>query len=452
MKIIPCVVIPKDKFFYIYPKVAKGNQKLLKLDRIGLLMYELISKKDTDDEVIEGICKQFDIEKPEDYEKVRLDFLKFKAKLIEAELIEGDNVTSSRIKSNLNRMDEWKYISELEKLQNSFSLNDTPYKFFIELTYNCNLRCAHCYRGEDINSDGNFLKKEVVFRTIDAIEEIGAVEVIFTGGECFTHPDIYEILDYACSKNLIVTVLTNGNYINKNIIDRIKDMPIYDFRISIYGMNEKHDALTKVIGSWEKSVNALEILKEEMGIGTAVYVVTNDNIEDFEYVYSYFRKKNIKLSINSLITPTAKGSLEPTGMRIHIDDYGKIMQKYMLPITGSKCTAGISRMRISPDGDVNPCELISGHSFGNLYKSDLKEIIESKERKEFLKYFKSLLAEHICTKKCEKKEICNFCPGIFLLENNNINQPAEYLCHMTGIKEKVLSKRIQENKKHGEML
>ena len=64
------------------------------------------------------------------------------------------------------------------------------------------------------------MKKEVVFLLLDEMEQMGAVEVTFTGGECFTHPDILAILEYAARKNLIITVLTNGNFIREEILEQ----------------------------------------------------------------------------------------------------------------------------------------------------------------------------------------------------------------------------------------
>ena len=66
------------------------------------------------------------------------------------------------------------------------------------------------------------MKKEVVFLLLDEMEQMGVVEVTFTGGECFTHPDILAILEYAARKNLIITVLTNGNFIREEILEHLK--------------------------------------------------------------------------------------------------------------------------------------------------------------------------------------------------------------------------------------
>ena len=86
--------------------------------------------------------------------------------------------------------------------------------------------------------------------------------------------------------------------------------------ISIYGMQEKHDSMTGVQGSWQKSVNALIRLQQEMQNATAVFVVTQDNIEESDKVLSFFKERGINVSLNTMITPTARGNLKPTQMQL----------------------------------------------------------------------------------------------------------------------------------------
>ena len=115
-----------------------------------------------------------------------------------------------------------------------------------------------------------------------------------------------------------------------------------------------------------------------------------------------------------------------------------------MPITGSRCTAGISRIRISPNGDVIPCELISNHIFGNVNKQSLQEIIAGKERIKFNQEYENMLSKHVCTTKCPNRELCNFCPALSLIENNSFMKPVNYVCEMTRVKTRLLNERERE--------
>lgn len=88
------------------------------------------------------------------------------------------------------------------------------------------------------------------------MEKQGVVELNITGGEATLHPDFLEIIRYATSKNMLVTLLTNGqNLYDKSYIDELKDCPLFEVRISLYGNQSYHnkfvgksDAFEKVFG------------------------------------------------------------------------------------------------------------------------------------------------------------------------------------------------------------
>jgi radical SAM protein with 4Fe4S-binding SPASM domain len=441
--LIPSIVIPSDNNYYLYSKVKYKRQNLVKLDQMGYLFFTNMADSNNDEEAINSICDLFSMSSIKQRNQVKHDYDIFKDRIKYAGLfIQEDPNTETKYKEEaFGEISESKYIEEFAALQRSFTARNIPFKYFIELTYDCNLRCSHCYRGEEIDIGGKYLKKEEVFSTLDEMENMGVVEVIFTGGECLIHPDIFEILEYASHKNLIITVLSNGNLIDETCIEKLKKCTLYDVRISIYGMKERHENMTKVKGSWEKSVRAIKLLHDNLGIGTAVYVVTEDNVVDSEEVIRYFESKGIDLAINTVITPTSRGNLDPTQMRISINKYENLMRENSLPITGSNCTAGISRMRITPSGDVIPCELILGHQFGNIYEQTLEEIINGEKRKEFISFYKTLIESHTCSVKCELKGICNFCPAIFFIENGDFNKPVDYVCKMTYVKQRILQER-----------
>ena len=440
----PAVVIKAEDTYYLYPKNKRNNAKLVKLDNVGYLFYKKMVECSTKEEVIAEICKKFNVVTKNEKEIIEEDFQVFEKKLADVDIVIDERFKQTNNKKEKGDISEKKYIDELVKVHRIYFKKKIPFKYFVELTYNCNLRCEHCYRGEDINSDRKFMKKEVVFLLLDEMEQMGAVEVTFTGGECFTHPDILAILEYAARKNLIITVLTNGNFIREEILEHLKKISIFEIRISIYGMQEKHDSMTGVQGSWQKSVNALIRLQQEMQNATAVFVVTQDNIEESDKVLSFFKERGINVSLNTMITPTARGNLKPTQMRISISQYEELMRKNKLPITGSRCTAGISRIRISPNGDVIPCELISNHIFGNVNKQSLQEIIAGKERIKFNQEYENMLSKHVCTTKCPNRELCNFCPALSLIENNSFMKPVNYVCEMTRVKTRLLNERERE--------
>lgn len=424
---------------FLYPKKRGSIQSLIELDDTGYEFYKLMKKGMTDAEMKKAICELYSLDEREYGEQILKDIQDFK----ESFIVEDDSSTGKADPDDVQRCVQG-FFDQFLKLQTYYKENHKPFRFFIEITYNCNLRCRHCYRGEDVSSremSSVFMKKEKIFQILDEMEKMGVVEVFITGGEPFTHPDIWEILEYASSKNLIVTVLTNGNFLtDPETVKKLKDFNIYDYRISVYGNKEHHDYMTQIPGSHDKSLKALRNINEILGLGTAAFVVTTANYDDCREVLSYFEGTTINVSMNSMLTPTAKGDLHPTGMRISPEQYRKMIVDFELPLSGSRCSAGLSRFRISPNGDVNPCELIPGHTFGNIYEKTLTEIMDSDERKEFIKMFEDVLENHPCN-ACEMKGECNFCPALFLQENGDFKKPIQYLCDITRQKREVMAEK-----------
>ncbi len=321
----------------------------------------------------------------------------------------------------------------MKRIQNFYYDNNKPYKVFVELTYNCNLRCKHCYRQDHISkSEGINLSKEKLFKMFDDFEEAGVVEVILTGGELLLYNDIIDVLENLNNRNFIVQILTNGTLLNMDMIMKLKKYNIHDIRFSIYGMESNHDLFTGVKGSFKKTISALKLSNEILNLGTGVFVMTKDNVSDSDEIIKLFNKNNWKLSINTNITPTSEGSLDPLKYRLKLEEFNSLIKNNLVNINGSRCTAGISRFRVTPKGDISPCELLP-YKFGNLNKKSFKEYIESSERKFFIELYKVML-ENLSCNKCEYNSVCNICPACFFWETSKFKKGSTYNCNISRIK------------------
>lgn len=429
------VLVETDEAVYLYPKKRSDAQKIIKTDEIGKCIWSFYSIYEDIEKVIQAVCEKYNVISDTEKALVANDVNNFIEKIESRSKL---NIKGKKISNEVS------FMNLFSEMQAFYRKNKKPFKFFIEITYACNLRCKHCYRGESVAEEIVFLEKEYIFNIFDELEKLGVVEVILTGGETFLHPDIFEILERATKKNFVVTVLSNGNYIcDRASIEKLKGLDIFDIRISIYGNEKHHDQMTGVEGSYQKSFMALKMLNEELGIGTAAFVVTKENYEDCEYVFSEMRRNNINIAANSMITPTARGCTEPCKLRITPQQYELMMERYNLPITGTTCTAGISRFRIDPFGNISPCELIPDSSFGNIKNNSIKDILCSPKRDAFLKMMEQYSIKQKCV-GCDNRKICNYCPALFFQENKSFETPSEYLCCITETKKKLVEKRDKE--------
>jgi radical SAM protein with 4Fe4S-binding SPASM domain len=433
MKLKPFIEINIDNRWFVLPKIRQAKNCIVEMNDTGhFFLSELACSKDVESIVESTLCK-YGLP-AESRSQIFADLTSFINNFKASALIETeDEFDDSSVKPKVAAMDLG-FLHKYDLLQKGFSAKMRPFKFFIELTYNCNLRCMHCYKTEDVFAERTeqvFFATEKVFNLLDQIELSGAVEVYFTGGEVFTHPDIFEILTYASKKRFLTTVLTNGNYLCKETqVQKLAGINLFDIRVSIYGNEQTHDAMTRVHGSYKKSTEALKNIKKVLGIGTAVYVVTSDNFHAREAVFAFCEENDLNLSISTSIFPTVEGELFPTRLRISPEQYRLLAEERQINLIGSSCTAGIGRFRVTPTGDINPCELMRGDILGNVFSSSLNSILGSEKRCNFARRFTEIHKNHSCN-KCSLRKHCNYCPALFILEAGDVNTPPKHLCSIT---------------------
>jgi radical SAM protein with 4Fe4S-binding SPASM domain len=331
--------------------------------------------------------------------------------------------------------------NETLEIQQYYVENNMPYKVFLELTYNCNLRCPHCYVQEDITKHEKFRDKKEIFRLLDELEASGVVDLHITGGEASLHPDFVEILQYATSKNMLITVLTNGqNIYDKKLMEQLIECPLYEVRISLYGDKEYHDAFVKRKGAFDKSVAVLEELRRKKGIGTGTYVITNQNYIYFDQLKLYLEKKGIPLIFSPVIMPTTHGDKSPIALRLNKEQLREVVAKHAATLHGATCTAGISRFRITPYGVVNPCEMMRDVNLGNVYEDGFAEVMKAEARQKWLEKFYKILKEHTCN-SCKVRSRCNMCPGLFYVENGDYMIKSDFLCKYAAVRKEIQEER-----------
>ena len=74
----------------------------------------------------------------------------------------------------------------------------------IGLTSNCNLHCAHCYRDQDRNYNLTLADVQKVCESLP-ISSIG-----FGTGENGLNPEYFQIIDYLHSRDIKMTLASNG--------------------------------------------------------------------------------------------------------------------------------------------------------------------------------------------------------------------------------------------------
>lgn len=403
------------------------------MNSFGNVIWNKLKEKSPFDEFIKYVENLYNIDKAVFMNDLGV-FLNY---LVSEELVKLNNSTNKCvIKESTNMEHSVGSGDNYEKVFQYYLNKEKPFKVFLELTYNCNLRCKHCYLGNETDTNNEKLSYSKVTSLIDELSNAGVVDLVLTGGEVGTRKDFIDIVKYAISKKMMITILTNATLFDDNLCDELIKLNIYDLRVSIYGPKEYHDSFVKREGSYEKSMKVLKRMNNEKGIGTAVFIVTSESYKYVDEMEETFKKNNIQYTTSTFIFPTIYGDKNPTKYRVNKDQLRECFKKSKKKFGGNLCTAGVSKFRITPNGDVNPCEMLRNISFGNINKLSFKEIMDSKERKEWIKKFKEIIENRKCN-SCKLKSYCSNCLGVAYLETNDYYGTPEYSCNTAAIQYEV---------------
>jgi radical SAM protein with 4Fe4S-binding SPASM domain len=264
-------------------------------------------------------------------------------------------------------------------------------------------------------------------RIIDELYELGLVRVCLSGGEAFTKPCIWELIEYLWEKEIVFDVFTNGILLDTEKIARLVKYYPRVVGISIYsGVASEHDLITRVSGSWERSMNTIKLLSEYGVLMHLKCCVMRPNVRNYYKVADIAKEYGATPQFEISITDSVEGDmcasenlrLPPEMLEIVLRDdnvplyVGKEAPNFggqVKSMDRNPCGAGENSFCITPEGNVQICVSFP-QSLGNLRVQTMSEIISGSPE---LKYWSSTtLADYEECGRYDYCAYCNLCPGI----------------------------------------
>ncbi len=135
-----------------------------------------------------------------------------------------------------------------------------PTRVSINITRRCNLRCKHCLSSSGL-ADSNELTTTELFGLVDQLREAGKPTLAIGGGEPLMRKDLFAVMARAKRNGVPVSVVTNGIFVNERIAKRMNDLELTSITVSVDGLKQNHE-LVRGVGSFEKTIRGIEILRE----------------------------------------------------------------------------------------------------------------------------------------------------------------------------------------------
>jgi len=317
----------------------------------------------------------------------------------------------------------------------------------LELSYDCNLSCVHCYIPKSFRGGkGGRLTVGDYENLFDEMREAGILLVTFTGGEPLACKDFKEIYLLAKRKGFLVDVKTNATLVTQDLADFLAEYPPRTVIASFYGLTpETYERVTGAAGSFKKFMEGLKLLKSK-GIEVVVTIpFMTLNEAEITGMVEFARREKIPFAVNYLIDKRLDGDGEPTKLRLAPERVVELLERIygkekLLPTEKDRshipadalfwtCRRSRAGFTLDPHGNMSLCfglrkptYSVREHGVAGAW-GKLVEMMDSETYKSDTKCL-----------SCELRWMCRQCPCRAQLEHGDRERVVDYLCELTRLR------------------
>ena len=331
----------------------------------------------------------------------------------------------------------------------------------LDLTYRCNERCVHCYLDHE---DRGEMTTAEVRDLLDQLADAGALFLILSGGEIVLREDLFDIVEHARGLTFSVKLKTNALTIDRSVAERIAALDVESVQVSVYSHRpEVHDAITRVPGSFVRTVEGARLLKAAGVRVSFANVLMKQNAADYAEVRALAASLGMSCSVDPTITPMMDGDRSILDLNADFHALERVFhdsslvgrtEEFCAPPAGPleekdalemlPCSAGHTACYISPYGDVYPCVQFPLPS-GNVRTTRFLEIWRNSPQ---LNDVRSITMHDLeACSTCVHGSSCSRCPGLAYLEGD-MRGPSTQDCEKsyarTGVAPPVLPGRSKD--------
>ncbi len=358
-------------------------------------------------------------------------------------------------------------------------LGAAPRDVEISITGRCNLRCQYCFYADEMAA----LHDLPTERWLAFFAELGGLavqRVTLTGGEVFTRPDLFELIDGLITERMRYSLLTNGTLITEETLAAFgvgkRRLRLDSIQVSIDGASAAvHDA-SRPPRSFDRALRGLRLLKEH-GFPVSVRVTINrHNVDDLSNIarllledvgLSGFSTNEAELMGTAhchgdsiLLTPgerrRAMATLEtlneryggrigaaagPLALARH---FGEIAERVARgetgqPGRGTLCSCGgvFSKMGVLHDGTMTPCNMLPTLTMGTIGVDPVREAWRSHPNVNRVRQRRQIpLASLAVCRDCPYTGFCaGGCPAAAMARTGQLNARDPLSCYRLFLEE-----------------
>lgn len=229
----------------------------------------------------------------------------------------------------------------------------------LELTNQCNLQCTHCYAESGPQAQKGTLSTSQYAELMTEAFALGCRRIQFIGGEPTLNRDLPVLIRTASKMGFeFIEVYTNLTILPEELLQCLVENRVH-VATSVYGpVGERHDAITQMDGSFEKTIKNLQrVLKTGLPVRASI----------------------VEMEMNAGYTDSTVAFLRQMG--IHNVGVGRLRRigrgaapcdsNDMSELCGN-CAGGT--LCVSPTGRVSPCIMSKRWAVGSISEASLSDI------------------------------------------------------------------------------
>lgn len=285
-----------------------------------------------------------------------------------------------------------------------------------EITLRCDLACRHCGSRAG-RSRPDELSTEEALDLVRQMAEIGVEEVTVIGGEAYLRDDFAEIVRGIRASGMRVSMTTGARGLSPELVRTAKQAGLQSVSVSVDGLEETHDALRGVKGSYRAAMRAMEAMRAEGLPFSANTQIGRQSLREIPEVFEELVKAGIRAWQVQLTVAMGRASDEPdlllepyqmlevmpmlaqikrradaAGVEVwpgnnigYFGPYESLLRGKLPRGHLASCGAGRSTLGIEANGDIKGCPSLPTADYvgGNIREHSLREIWERAPRLRF---------------------------------------------------------------------
>lgn len=335
-----------------------------------------------------------------------------------------------------------------------------PVSGTFELTAGCNFHCGMCYIHTDYDKVGNAgeLTAEQWLEIGRQARDAGMVFLLLTGGEPLARKDFPEIYEGLKSLGLVISINTNGYFLDAEIADLFRRNPPSRLNVSLYGASDETYKRVCGMAAFTKVSKNIQRMKD-MGISVRLNCsITPENCGDLEKMQAFIASQKLHAKATTYMYPpmrTDEGTFGENRGRLNAKQaaYYRVRRSELhysrqeffkrcdgllrlIQINEKKeaskcperepmyCRAGKSSFWVNWRGEMSACGVMCRENVSvleNGFSAAWDTVWKETEK----------IRLPLKCAACKYRHFCNICAAVCYCETGGFDEPPQYVCELS---------------------